>query len=71
MHDTVDPFLRREQVLEVAGCSNPTLKRWCKRGIFPKPYKIGPHSVGWRLSEVKAWSNSRPHADGAETPPNT
>jgi prophage regulatory protein len=68
--DTLDGFLRRDQVLEVAGCSNPTLNRWCKQGLFPKPYQIGPHSVGWRRSEVKAWSASRPRTASAEATAN-
>ncbi|MDF5689228.1 AlpA family phage regulatory protein [Vibrio parahaemolyticus] len=31
-----------------------------KRGLFPKRVKLcGSHSVGWRLSEIMNWIESR------------
>ena len=52
-------FLTRKEVLAITGRSNPTLWRWTKAGTFPKPYKLGENSVGWKDDEVKEWVSSR------------
>ena len=56
-------FLTRREVLEITGKSNPTLWRWTKAGTFPKPYKLGESSVGWKDNEIHEWIGTRPHAE--------
>lgn len=33
-----------------------------RKGDFPEPIKISPNRVGWRLSELRAWIESRKRA---------
>ena len=39
-------------------------------GEFPRPVKVGPAAVRWRESDITAWVESRPVADGDSGPPN-
>lgn len=50
---------RRPQVLERFGISAATLYRWIERDGFPRPIKLGGHSVGWIDSEIEEWVSSR------------
>ena len=36
-----------------------TLRRWVKAGRFPRPVKLGPNTVAWRVKEVEQWDGSR------------
>ena len=58
-------ILRRAEVLEIVGVSNPTLWRWIRDGNFPSQIIMSPGRVGWIASEVQAWIESRPrfHTD--------
>lgn len=35
-----------------------TLERWAKRGIGPRPIRIGPRLVRYHPTEVDAWLSS-------------
>jgi len=62
-HKKISKFLTRKEILEITGKSNPTLWRWTKAGTFPKPYKLGENSVGWKDDEVREWVSSRERKD--------
>ena len=49
-------FLRRKEVLARYNVSNPTLYRWIRAGLFPRPVKLvkGGAASGWRLSALEA-----------------
>jgi len=51
----IDRLLSRKEVMELTGKSNVTLWRWYNAGIFPKPYRMGPNSVGFLESEILLW----------------
>ena len=36
-----------------------TLQRWIKNNQFPKPIRLGPNSVAWRLSAIEKWLAAR------------
>lgn len=55
----LDRILRIIEVLDHVGVSSATLYRWCGDGLFPRPVKLGPNSVGWRESAVREWLASR------------
>lgn len=59
-------FLRRDEVLAIAGVSYNTLSRWEEQNIFPKRRHLGPNRVGWVENEVRNWCNSRPTRDDGE-----
>lgn len=68
-HHELDEILRRPAVERVSGLSTSSLYEAMKRGDFPRPVKLGPRAVGWRLSEVRDWLASLPPAtDNCEQP---
>lgn len=56
--DSIDRFLRLDEVLHVTGLSRNTVYRRIREGTFPKQLRIGPNSVAWRQSEIVEWMNS-------------
>ena len=57
--DATDRYLRLPEVLALVGVSWRTLLRWERGGNFPKRYKIGPHIVAWKETEIKQWFADR------------
>jgi prophage regulatory protein len=51
-------FIRLPEVLAAVGVSERTLYDLMRRGIFPKPAKIGKMSV-WVDEEVDQWMHAR------------
>jgi prophage regulatory protein len=51
----IDRVMRKPEVLNTVGVSDPTLWRMEKKQRFPKRLKLGPGSVGWFESEVREW----------------
>ena len=47
--------IRIQTVLELTGLGRSTVYALVKTGRFPKPLRLGPRAVGWRLSDVLAW----------------
>lgn len=54
-----DRFIRRKEVIEMVGYSASSIWRRCKEGSFPRPVRLGPSAVAWRLSELEEWMRSR------------
>jgi prophage regulatory protein len=52
-------ILRFKEIKELTSLSRTTIWRLENEGNFPKRRLIGPHSVGWLLSEIMGWMNSR------------
>ena len=63
MSPITDRLLRIEEVVGRCALSRPTLYRWIKGELFPRPLKIGPRAVRWRESEIKAWLEARPRTN--------
>lgn len=59
-------YYRKPQVSKMTGRSPSSIDRDEAAGLFPKRYKLGPRSVGWRSDEVDAWIESRERAKGGE-----
>ena len=55
-------ILRVADVVGLLKISRATLWRWQRSGRFPKPVRLGPNSIGWHDSEVRAWLEARPRA---------
>lgn len=72
--DFLDPmapggrFLRWREVETRVGISRTTAWRLQKKGDFPAPYVISTGRVGYRESEVAAWTASRAHRREPLTP---
>ena len=53
--ESIDRFMRLDEVLHTTGLSTATVYRRIKEGTFPKQIRIGPHSVAWRQSAIAKW----------------
>ena len=66
MIENMERMLRLPEILEITGVSTATIWRWVNSGDFPAPVKLGglrTRSIGWRLSEVQEWLDTRPRFD--------
>ncbi len=52
-------ILRGPEVDKEYGVSKTARYELIKQGVFPKPIKLGPRSVGWLRSELDAWVEAR------------
>ena len=58
------PLINRHEVERQTGLSTSAIYVKMRRGIFPRPIKVGERAVRWRQSEITAWIESRPRAGG-------
>ena len=61
-HVGLGRLLRQREVLHLLGVHRVTLWEWRRRGVFPRPLRIGPNTLAWRYEDIEAWRNSRPLA---------
>ena len=61
MHDRL---LRRRQVEEITGMARSSIYRLMNMGEFPRAVRVGKAAVRWKTSDITAWLESRPLADG-------
>ena len=52
-------LLKRQQVEEITTLSRSSIYDMIKRGVFPKPIKIGERAVAWREADIIAWMDAR------------
>lgn len=60
----LDAYLSVKDVTSLVGISTSTLYRWIDDGTFPRARQLSVNCVRWPASEVKAWLESRPVANG-------
>ena len=53
-------IMRRPEVLETVGIAVSTLYDWVASGRFPRPIRLGPKAVGWRVTDIDQWLAERP-----------
>jgi predicted DNA-binding transcriptional regulator AlpA len=46
-----EQMLKRPKVCDLFATSSAGLHRGMQQGLYPRPYRQGPHSVAWKLSE--------------------
>ncbi len=64
-----DRIVSPKEARHVAGDkSRSTIWRWVRAGIFPRPLRVGPNSIGWLESEIEDWLEAR-KADAEESTP--
>jgi len=59
MVQTANTILRLPAVLSQSGASRSTLYLRVNQGLWPKPIKLGPRSVGWPAAEVSTLNAAR------------
>lgn len=56
-----EAYLSDNQVGALYGVHKLTVRRWLKTDpSFPKPVRLSPGCVRWKLSELKAWEADKP-----------
>ena len=55
-------LLRRREAERITGMSRSTIYRLMQEEAFPRPVRVGPGAVRWKLSDISAWIESRPVA---------
>ena len=58
--DSIDRMLRAPEVMAIMGWSRTTLWRRVRDGAFFAPQELGPNSIGWTESRVKAARDALP-----------
>jgi prophage regulatory protein len=54
-----DRVVRMPEVCQIVGLSESMIFGLCAEGDFPARIRLTPRTVGWRLSDVMAWIDSR------------
>lgn len=54
----IEPLLKPDEMLELIGCSYPTLSRLIKRGHIPPPLRLGGLRR-WRRETIERWLERR------------
>ena len=69
--DSLSPesFIRLPEVLRHTAISRGTVYRLAAEGAFPRPYKLGKRSSGWKWGEICEWLESRKVSGGATKNP--
>lgn len=57
-------IIRKPELLNMIGLSDPTIWRMEKDGLFPKRLRLGGNSCGWLEAEVNSWLAERAAARG-------
>jgi predicted DNA-binding transcriptional regulator AlpA len=52
-------IVRRNRLAAMLGISLSTLARMVKNQTFPAPIRLSAQAVGWDMSEVESWLESR------------
>ncbi|NTU73249.1 AlpA family transcriptional regulator [Candidatus Roizmanbacteria bacterium] len=55
-------IIRKPELLNMIGLSDPTVWRMEKDGKFPKRLRLGGNSCGWLESEINGWLAERASA---------
>ncbi len=62
--DRLDRLLPRGAVEALTGLGRSAIYREMRAGRFPNPLRVGVKSVRWRQSEIAAWIDALPRANG-------
>ncbi len=53
-------YLDRDQAAAFVSLSDTTIEQMVRTGAFPKPRQLSPKRVGWKVTELEEWCDSRP-----------
>ena len=58
---TIKPaYLSRQETARFVALSVATVEQLIRVGDFPKPRQLAAKRVGWLVSELQTWADSRP-----------
>lgn len=55
----LESILRVRSAMTASGLPRSTIYRRIRQGLWPRPVKLGPRSVGWPASEISALNGAR------------
>ena len=55
-------LLRMRSVMKITGLGRSTIYRLIAIHEFPNPVRLTSRAVGWRSTDIEAWSEARPIA---------
>jgi prophage regulatory protein len=61
----IDRNVRLREVERITGLSRSSVYRLEAAGQFPRRVKLSARASAWKLSELQAWSSTRPRAPSA------
>lgn len=57
-----DALVDIKTVCATVGACRASIYVWMRKGLFPRPIRMGERRSAWRASEIQAWMDSRPRA---------
>lgn len=66
MNDASPVMLTRRQVCQRYNVGKDFIYDGIKAGTFPRPVKIGPQAVRWRVCDLREWERTREPTDNAK-----
>ena len=63
----MDHVVAESATAEIIGVSKATLRRMVERGEGPRRLKLSARRVGYRMSDLAGWLNSRGEIAGSQT----
>lgn len=61
-------IIRKHEVREMVGLSDPTIWRMERAGAFPHRLRIGKNAVGYYFHEIEEWIQNLPREGGQAVP---
>ena len=55
-------IIREKELDAETGTRRLSRWRWRKQGLFPRPIRLGPNSIGYFRSEIEQWLRERERA---------
>jgi prophage regulatory protein len=52
-------ILRKPAVAKRVGLGKSTIDQLVRRGKFPRPIRLTPSAIGWRIEDIDAWLQER------------
>lgn len=56
-------YIRRFRLPEILGVSMPTVDRWVKNGMLPRPVKLSDNVTAFYAQEINRWLQERRKAN--------
>lgn len=56
-------YIRRFRLPDILGVSMPTVDRWVKNGILPRPVKLSDNVTAFDAQEINRWLQDRRKAN--------
>ena len=63
-------FVKLPQILAVVPVCRSTFLQRVQDGVYPRPYKLGPRAVAWKVEDIRAIMQNFPQVTADTIDPN-